>query len=133
MSPFGSLDFVYEPSRDVAAELRRLVDDLGATPVFAIEAFATRVAMVRLSHRPPALLLAGHLEGERPILVYRVDDLEGEAARLAERGFDPGPELGMPYGPCYSFELAGGHRIAIYELTRPGADERLGGRFDFDY
>ena len=39
----------------------------------------------------------------------------------------------MPYGPCYSFTLPGGHRIAVYELTRPGADERLGGRFDFDY
>ena len=39
----------------------------------------------------------------------------------------------MPYGPCHSFALAGGHRIAIYELTRPGADERLGGRFDFEY
>ena len=59
-----------------------------------------------------------------------IDDL---AKRLAHRGFDPGPELGMPYGPCYSFALAGGHRIAVYELTRPGADERLGGRFDFEY
>jgi hypothetical protein len=133
MSPFGPLDFVYAPSRDVARELRRLVDDLGAVPVFAIEAFGTRVAMARLSASPPALLLAEHLEGERPILVHRVEDLEAEAARLRERGFDPGPELGMPYGPIYAFVLAGGHRIAIYELTRPGADERLGGRFDFDY
>jgi hypothetical protein len=133
MSPFESLDFVYAPSRDVGVELRRFVDDLGATPVFAIEAFGARVAMVRVSERPPALLLADHIEGQRPILVYRVTDLDAEAARLTDRGFDPGPELGMPHGPCYSFELAGGHRIAIYELTRPGADERLSGRFDFEY
>src|SRR5205807_1669291 len=58
MSPFGSLDFVYEPSRDVAAELRRFVEDLGATPVFGIEAFGARVAMLRLGDSPPAILLA---------------------------------------------------------------------------
>ena len=131
--PFGSLDFVYAPSGDVAAELRRFVDDLGAAPVFAIEAFGARVAMLRLGDGPPAILLADHLDGDRSILVYRVDDLDAAAKRLADRGFDPGPELGMPYGPCYSFALPGGHRIAVYELTRPGADERLGGRFDFEY
>jgi hypothetical protein len=131
MTPFRSLDFVYAPSRDVAAELRRLVDDVGATAVFAIEAFGARVAMVRLTDAPPALLLADHLGGGRPILVYRVDDLAAAATALSERGFDAGPELGMPYGPIHSFELEGGHRIAIYELTRPEADERLAGRFDF--
>ena len=31
--------------------------------------------MVRLGPEPPALLLAGHLEGEAPVLVYRVPDL----------------------------------------------------------
>jgi hypothetical protein len=133
MTPFGPLDFLYMPSRDVAAELRHFVDELDAEAVFAIEAFGARVAMVRLSDGPPAVVLADHVDGERPILVYRVDDLDAAAKRLADRGCDPGPELGMPYGPCYSFELAGGHRIAIYELTRPGADERLGGRFDFDF
>ena len=131
MTLFGRLDFVYAPSRDVAAELRHFVEELDAAAVFAIEAFGARVAMVCLGDQPPAVVLADHVEGDRPILVYRVDDLEAAAKRLADRGCDPGPELGMPYGPCYSFELPGGHRIAIYELTRPGADERLGGRFDF--
>jgi hypothetical protein len=133
MTLFGPLDFVYTPSRDVAAELRHFVEELEAEAVFAIEAFGARVAMVRLCDQPPAVVLADHLEGDRPILVYRVDNLDEAAKRLADRGCDPGPELGMPYGPCYSFELPGGHRIAIYELTRPGADERLGGRFDFDF
>ncbi len=133
MTPFGSLDFLYMPSRDVAADLRRFVDELGGQAVFAIEAFGARVAMVRLSEAPPAVVLADHVEGERPILVYRVADLDEAARTLAARGCDPGPELGMPHGPCHSFELPGGQRIAIYELTRPGADERLGGRFDFDY
>ena len=133
MTPFGQLDFVYTPSRDVASELRHFVDELGAEAVFAIEAFGARVAMVRLGDQPPAVVLADHVEGDRPILVYRVDDLDEAATQLADRGCDAGPELGMPYGPCYSFALPGGHRIAIYELTRPGADERLGGRFDFDF
>jgi hypothetical protein len=133
MTPFGQLDFVYTPSRDVASELRHFVDELGAEAVFAIEAFGARVAMVRLGDAPPAVVLADHVGGERPILVHRVDDLDEAAKQLADRGCNPGPELGMPYGPCYSFELPGGHRIAIYELTRPGADERLSGRFDFDF
>ena len=132
MTPFESLDFVYTPTRDVAADVRHFTEELGAIAVFAIEAFGARVAMVRLSDQPPAIVLADHVEGERPILVYRVNDLDEAARELADRGCNPGPELGMPYGPCYSFELPGGHRIAIYELTRPGADERLSGRFDFE-
>jgi hypothetical protein len=131
MTPFRSLDFVYTPSRDVAADVRHFTAELGAEAVFAIEAFGARVAMVRLSDGPPAVVLADHVHGDRPILVYRVDDLDAAAKRLVDRGRDPGPELGMPHGPCYSFDLPGGHRIAIYELTRPGADERLSGRFDF--
>ncbi len=51
---FEQLDFVYLPSRDVAAELTYFTDGLGATLVFAIEAFETRVAMVRLAPDPPA-------------------------------------------------------------------------------
>jgi hypothetical protein len=131
MTPFGSLDFVYTPSRDVAADVRHFTEELGAEAVFAIEGFGARVAMVRLSDGPPAVVLADHVGGERPILVYRVEDLDAAAKTLANRDRNPGPELGMPHGPCYSFELPGGHRLAIYELTRPGADERLSGRFDF--
>jgi len=62
---FDALEFVCLPSRDVAADLKHFTDQLGAELVFAIEAFGTRVAMVRLSPGPPALLLAGHLEGDR--------------------------------------------------------------------
>jgi hypothetical protein len=31
----------------------------------------------------------------------------------------------------HSFELPGGHRIAIYELTRPEVPRRFAGRRDF--
>jgi hypothetical protein len=119
------------PSRDVAAEAAELERFLGARVVFAIEAFGARVAGLRVGAEPPELLLADHLEGERPILVYRVPDLAAAVARLEARGFDAGPALGIPHGPCRSMETRGGHRIALYELTRPGASEHLAGRRDF--
>jgi hypothetical protein len=129
--PFDQLDFVYTPSDDVAADVERFASLLGASVEFAIEAFGARVAMVRLAEGPPDLLLADHLEGDRPVLVYRVADLEAAAAELRDRGVDPGPELGIPHGPIHSFELPGGQRIAIYELTRPEAKTRFAGRRDF--
>jgi hypothetical protein len=132
MAPFEQLDFVYMPSRDVAADMERFASLLGAPIAFAIEAFGARVAMLRLASGPPEVLLADHLEGERPVLVYRVSDLAAAAEELRERGLDPGPELGIPHGPMHSFELPeSGDRVAIYELTRPEARTRFEGRRDF--
>jgi hypothetical protein len=128
---FESLDFLYTPSRDVAAEAEYLTGVLGGRLVFAIEAYGTRVAMVELAEGPPALLLADHLHGERAVMVYRVADLEAARADLASRGWEPAPAFGIPHGPCCSFEAPGGHRVAIYELTRPGVAERFAGRRDF--
>jgi hypothetical protein len=129
---FGSLDFLYVPSADVAREAEQLVDALGGELVFAIEAMGTRVAMVRMAPDPsPPILLAGHLDGERPVLVYRVDSPAAPAGELRARGFDPGPAFGIPHGPCRAFTVPGGHRFAIYERTRPGADEHFAGRRDF--
>ena len=129
--PFLGLDFLYMPSDDVARDVEYFTEVLGARLEFAIEAFGTRVAMVRLSEEPPALLLAGHLGGERPVLVYRVASLDAAMAELEARGWAPEPVLGIPHGPICSFRSAGGHRVAIYELTRPEAAERLQGRRDF--
>jgi catechol 2,3-dioxygenase-like lactoylglutathione lyase family enzyme len=126
-----SLDFVYMPSRDPAAELDYFERVLGWRVVFAIEAYGTRVAMLQPSEAPPAVLLAGHLEGERPVLVYRVESLEAAVAELEAEGGEAGPELGIPHGPIHEVELPGGHRMAVYELTRPGAAAHLEGRRDF--
>jgi hypothetical protein len=128
---FEDLDFLYMPSTDVAGDVEYFTTVIGAELVFAIEAFGTRVAMVRLSAKPPSILFAGHLEGERPILVYRVSDLDQAIEALAARGWDPEPRFGIPHGPCCAVTAPTGHRLAIYELTRPGADERLAGRRDF--
>jgi hypothetical protein len=86
---------------------------------------------VRLSGEPPDLLFAGHLGGERPILVYRVASLDGAMKDLEARGWKPEPPFGIPHGPVCAFRTPTGHRLAIYELTRPEAGERLAGRRDF--
>jgi len=128
---FTSLDYLYVPSRDVAADVRAYVDVLGARVVFAIEGMGTRVAMVEVSESPPRIVLAGHLDGERPILVYRVPDLGAASAALDAAGWPTGHELEIPQGPVRSFETPGGQRIAIYELSRPGVIESFEGRRDF--
>ena|SRR5689334_1566780 len=128
---FDRLDFVYLPSRDVAADAEHFTRRLGAELVFAIEAFGTRVAMVRLSPDPPALLLAGHLEGDRPVLVYRVADLEQSIGELLGRGVDVSVRFEIPHGPGAELENPGPQRIALYQLVRPQVAQRLAGRRDF--
>jgi hypothetical protein len=128
---FDRLDFVYLPSRDVAADVMHFSHRLGAELVFAIEAFSTRVAMVRLDRHPPALLLAEHLEGDQPVLVYRVGDLELAIEELRERGVELGMRFEIPHGPGAELRSPGPQRVALYQLTRPGADQRLAGRRDF--
>ena len=128
---FESLDFVYLPSRDVAGDLKHLTEAMGADLVFAIEAFGTRVAMVSLAEHSPALLLAGHLEGDQPVLVYRVGDLGQTIVELARRGGEVAARFEIPHGPVAELVTPGPQRIAVYELTRPEAPARLAGRRDF--
>jgi hypothetical protein len=129
--PFERLDFIYMPSSDVAADGEYFADILGGKVVFAIEAMGARVSMIELTEQPPNLLLTDHLEGERPILVYRVRDLEGSLAELERHGWKRERTFEIPHGPCCSFEAPGGHRIAVYQLTRPEVDDHFEGRRDF--
>jgi hypothetical protein len=131
MVPFEQLDFVYMPSRDVEADVRYFTDVLGARLTFAVDGMGTRVAMVELSANPPRILLAGHLEGDRPVLVYRVQDIDVAMDDLESRGWERGHTLEIPQGPICSFTTPGGHRLAIYQLTRPEVGEHFEGRRDF--
>lgn len=128
---FDRLDFIYLPSRDVAADVEHFTRGLGAEVVFAIEAFGTRVAMVRLAPDPPPILFAGHLQGDQPVLVYRVEDLDQTVAELRHRHIDVGVRFEIPHGRGAEITNPGPQRVAVYERTRPGADERLAGRRDF--
>jgi hypothetical protein len=128
---FQSLDFVYMPSSDVAADMEYFASVLGGRLVFAVEGMGTRVAMVELTDGPPRVLLAGHLHGDQPVLVYRVDDLATATAELEGRGWKREPTFEIPHGPVCSFRTPGGHRLAIYQLVRPEAGEHFAGRRDF--
>ena len=129
--PLEQLDFIYTPSRDVAEDVRYFTETLGARLVFAVDGMGTRVAMVELTDAPPRILLAGHLEGEQPVLVYRVADIEDAITELESRGWKRGHRLEIPHGPVCSFTTPGGHRIAIYQLTRPEVGDHFAGRRDF--
>jgi len=129
--PFEQLDYVYTPSRDVAADMRWFTEVLGGRLVFAIEGMGARVAMIELTDGPPRILLADHLEGDVPILVYRVANLAEAQRELEARGWERGHTLEIPQGPVCSFRARGGQRLAIYELTRPGVAESFAGRRDF--
>jgi predicted enzyme related to lactoylglutathione lyase len=129
--PFEQLDFLYTPTRDVAGALAFFTTVLGGRAVFAIDAMGTRVAAVELTEGPPLVLLTDHIEGERAILLYRVDDLDAALAELEARGWERANTIEIPHGPCCSFVTPGGHRIALYQLMRPEVAEHLAGRFDF--
>jgi hypothetical protein len=129
--PFQQLDFVYTPSRDVAGDLGYFTEVLGGRVVFAVEAMGTRVAAVQLTEGPPLVLLADHVEGDRPILVYRVADLGVALAVLAARGWQRHDTVEIPQGPRCSLWTPGGHRVALYQLTRPEVASHFAGRRDF--
>jgi hypothetical protein len=128
---FEGLDYLYVPSKDVAADIAYFTDVLGGRLVFAIDAMGTRVAQVQLSDGPPAVVRSGHRDGDVPILVYRVADLAAATSELASRGWSAGHTLEIPQGPVTSFTAPGGQRLAIYELARPGVIESFAGRRDF--
>jgi hypothetical protein len=128
---FDRLDFVYLPSRDVAADVLHFTAGLGGELVFAIERFGTRVAMVALTADGPRLLLAEHLEGDSPILVFRVDSLDAAIAALEERGVELGSRFEMPYGHGVGVPSPGPQRLALYERTRQQRGDSLAGRKDF--
>ena len=130
-TPFESLDYLYTPSADVAADMKFFSEVLGGRIAFAIDAMGARVAKIELSAGPPHILLTDHLEGDRPILVYRVADLDAAVKELRKRGFRKGRDVELPMGTARSFSGPGGHRIALYELSRPGVVDHFEGRRDF--
>jgi hypothetical protein len=129
--PFDQLDFLYVPSADVAADMNHMAEVLGGRILFAIDAMGTRVAAIELTDGPPLVLLTDHLEGDRPILVYRVADLRSTLEELTSRGWDREHTFDIPHGPCCSFRTPGGHRFALYQLTRPEVAAHFAGRRDF--
>jgi hypothetical protein len=128
---FESLDFVYHPSHDIVRDLAYFTDVLGGRLHFAVEGMGARVAAIELAPPPPLFLLADHVEGDAPILVYRVANLRKALVELKRRGWSEESTFEIPQGPICSFSTPGGQRIAVYQLTRPGAAASFEGRRDF--
>ena len=128
---FLSLDYLYVPAKDIEASIGYYTEQLGGELIWKIHAFNAWVAAVRLSPGGPMVLLADHLRGDTPILIYRVERLETTTAALRARGWVPesGP-FEIPNGPCYTFRDPTGVRFAIYENQRPEVDHEFAGRFD---
>ena len=131
MAAFEQLDFLYIPSTDVARDSAYFTSVLGGRLVFAIESAGTHVAMIELTESAPRILLTDHLEDDRPILIYRVADLDGAIEDLRARGWVSARRIEIPSGPCVSFHTPGGQRLALYERTRPEVEAHFAGRRDF--
>jgi len=127
---FEALDYVYVPTSDVDAGVERYVELFGAEVVFKVSGMGTTVACLRVADSGPAILLSGHLDGDVPILIYRVADYDDALERLRGGGATGIHELEIPQGPCASFRLPDGQRAAVYQLTRPGVIETFAGRVD---
>jgi hypothetical protein len=125
---FLSLDFLYTPAADVDDAAAHWVDILGARLEWKVRAMGTTVACVRPVKAGPAILLADHVEGETPILMYRVADYGEALERLRAGGLTDIHEVEIPPGPCATFHTPAGQRVGLYELTRP--DARFAGRID---
>ena len=103
--PFLQLDYLYTPSDDVAADVRYFTEVLGGKLAFAIDSMGARVAKIDLSGGPPYVLLTDHLEGDRPILVYRVADLDASLKQLKKNGWKKGNQPRDPDGPLLLVRL----------------------------
>jgi len=127
----GTLDYIYAPSSDVAADARWFAETLGADVRFAIESGAVRVAMLRVGTDSPPLVLTDHLPDERAILVYSVPSLDEAGEGLRAAGWTPDVTIELPMGPATTFRAPGGQRLAIYEASRPFVVDSFVGRRDF--
>ena len=130
-APFTQLDYLYTPSRDVAKDVVFFTEKLGGRLAYAIEAMGARVAKIELTGGPPHVLLTDHLDGDRPVLVYRVPDLDRALKQLRSNGWKRGREVELPVGTAFSLTSSGGHRIALYEATRAQVERSFEGRKDF--
>lgn len=128
---FGPLDFIYMPAADVDRAIDYYVNKLGGALIWRIRDGDTIVAHVQISASGPKLILASHLEGDAPIMIYRVDSLTATLTELRARGWqaEKGP-FGLPHGPCATFRDPNGQRFAVYQLTRPEVDRDFDGRID---
>ena len=128
---FESLHFLYMPSRDVAADAAYFTDVLAAS--WSLRSRSGRLGSPWCGCRTRPRISSSRTtsrESDR-ILIYRVADLEATMSRLESDGWEREGIFEIPQGPCCSFHTGGGHRLAIYQPTRPEVTSHFTGRRDF--
>jgi glyoxalase/bleomycin resistance protein/dioxygenase superfamily protein len=127
---FESLDFLYIPAPDIEASVHYYTKVLNGRLLWKIHSFGVWVACVKLARGKPYFLLADHIDSKDVMLVYRVADLGGVAAKLRARGWKEKNKIEIPPGPCCTFRDPADNALVIYENVRPYVMREFLGKFD---
>ena len=127
---FERLDFVYLPSRDVEADVKHYTDRLGGSSCSRSK--HSRLAW-QWSALPPTLPRCCSpgiwLETSRSSSSASMTSRARSTSSIAAGG--DRRQLRDPAGPAVELISPGPQRLALYQLTRPEALDRLAGRRDF--
>jgi hypothetical protein len=85
---FGRLRYLYMGTSNVQKDVDYYTKALGASKVWDISSFGTRVAALQLG-QGPLLLLADHRPAPSCILIFQVDDLQEMSKELRQKGWNP--------------------------------------------
>ena len=118
------LRYLYVGSTDTDADAALWCHLPGAQLRWRFRHFGADVAAVDLGARP-VILVADHRSAGSILPIYAVEDLDREASKLEEGGWQVqlGP-VGTPEGPASVLRSVGGAEIALLQVDRPEAMER---------
>jgi hypothetical protein len=122
--PLGKLAYLYVGTADFDRDAVYYEQVLGATRIWAFNAFGAKVAAFRLCEGP-LVLLADHRPALSCMPILTVVNLEATAAELKARGWlSEGDVFEVPNGPCLRFTDPSGNPYALLQNDRPDAMEQ---------
>ena len=122
--PLGKLAYLYIGTANFERDLAYYRDVLGATIVWAFNAFDAKVAAFHVCDGP-LFLLADHRPAPSCMPILAVENLAATVEELKRRGWQSeGDRFELPNGPCYKFIDPSGNPLAIIQNDRPDAMER---------
>jgi predicted enzyme related to lactoylglutathione lyase len=122
--PLGTLEYLYIGTADFDRDCAYYEKVLGATRVWAFNAFEAKVAAFRVCEGP-LFLLADHRPAPSCMPVFAVTNLDAAIAALKARGWQSeGEVFEIPNGPCVRFVDGSGNQFAMFQNDRPEAMQR---------